>query len=57
MVDFLILNHFFRPQASSLALQRRFWVLQRYFREISRALSTLTHAVDRSEKAPEKDKN
>ena len=64
MVNFLFLNHFFLPRGTSAALQacfgeqqRRFEELQRYFREISSGFRTLTHASDRSEKAPDEDKN
>ena len=54
--QFPLFEPLFRPQASSLALQRRFWELQRYFREISMDSRTLSHASDHSEKAPDEDK-
>ncbi|MBR0158952.1 MAG: hypothetical protein IJM24_07715 [Clostridia bacterium] len=71
MVDILILKHFFRLEAPSRHLRGTFEELLQLlcsvsealqgaagsFRWISMALRTLTHAFDRSEKAPDKDKN
>ncbi|MBQ3867345.1 MAG: hypothetical protein II789_02230, partial [Clostridia bacterium] len=50
--DFLILNHFSPPQGTSLELRRHFKDASGSLREISRAMRALTHAFDRSEKAP-----